>query len=151
METSSGVRAIRQARKVDQWSLWAGTRGSGRSPSASPVHDRRATISVVASTMSCLGTGKMPVPGPSRCDGCGSRSMHSQRAPMYRRNDMSANLLVTGALGVIGSAVVQALDHYGFRFAASSRGGKLASFATNWRQADLSTGEGLDAAMEGRT
>src|ERR1700754_1531579 len=64
---------------------------------------------------------------------------------------MNANLLVTGALGMLGSAVVQALAAHGFRFAASGRGGALASFATNWRQADLSTGVGLDAAMEGRT
>jgi uncharacterized protein YbjT (DUF2867 family) len=69
--------------------------------------------------------------------------------PVY--DPFRANLLVTGAFGVIGSAVVQALSHHGFRFASSARGGALASFATNWRQADLSTGEGLDAAMEGRT
>lgn len=64
---------------------------------------------------------------------------------------MCANLLVTGALGVLGSTVVQMLNHHGFRFSASGHGGTLASFATNWRQACLATGEGLDAAMEGRT
>jgi uncharacterized protein YbjT (DUF2867 family) len=64
---------------------------------------------------------------------------------------MSPNLLVTGALGMVGSAVVHALAQHGFRFTSSGRGGALAAFATNWQQADLSTGVGLDAAMEGRT
>lgn len=62
---------------------------------------------------------------------------------------MSAKILVTGASGMLGSAVAQVLAERGVPFAGSGRRAAPAGFPGEWRRADLLTGEGLADSLEG--
>lgn len=67
---------------------------------------------------------------------------------------MSCNeerVLVTGASGVLGSAVVDYLVSRKVKVIGCGRQSKPMGFRDHWRKVDLLTGEGLDAAMSETT
>ncbi len=56
-------------------------------------------------------------------------------------------LLVTGATGALGSEVVPRAAAAGWQVRSMSRGAQPIGFAGEWAQADILTGEGVDAAV----
>ncbi|EQD86484.1 nucleotide-diphosphate-sugar epimerase [Saccharopolyspora erythraea D] len=58
-------------------------------------------------------------------------------------------VLVTGATGVLGSALTPRLVEAGFEVRAASRGARQARGPVEWVVADIATGAGLDGALAG--
>lgn len=64
---------------------------------------------------------------------------------------MTPNILVTGAAGSLGSAVIEQLAERGVSYAGAGRRAAPAHFFADWHQIDLVSGGGLREAMQGRT
>jgi uncharacterized protein YbjT (DUF2867 family) len=62
---------------------------------------------------------------------------------------MASNVLITGATGTLGHRVVPEATEAGHKVRALSRRPHLGYTGVHWHQADLLTGEGIDAALDG--